>query len=103
VHHSRRTSGPQEHEWRDALEPSAQSSWCMGRKLFLYTALPIASQALACDLIGSKMYPTVNARVGDVVGNLLERRVLQHDVGFAWPPIYTFGILSGWRATRKLA
>ena len=39
------------------------------------------SQALACDLIGSKMYPPVNTCVGDVVGNLLERRVLQHDVG----------------------
>jgi hypothetical protein len=38
------------------------------------------SQELAGDLIGSKMYPTVNTRVGDVVGNLLERRVLQHDV-----------------------
>jgi hypothetical protein len=37
--HNQRTAG---HEWRDALEPSAQSSWCMGRKLFLYTALPIA-------------------------------------------------------------
>jgi hypothetical protein len=32
-------------------------------------------QALACDLIGSKMYPTVHARVGDIVGNLLERHV----------------------------
>lgn len=37
--HGQRTAG---HEWRVALERSAQSSSCMGRKLFLYTALPIA-------------------------------------------------------------
>ena len=33
-------------------------------------------------LIGPKMYPAVDACVGDVVGDLLERGVLQHDV---WP------------------
>jgi hypothetical protein len=37
--HNQRTAG---HEWRIALELSAQSSSCMRRKLFLYTALPIA-------------------------------------------------------------
>ena len=33
-------------------------------------------------LITSKMYPTVNARVGDAVGYLLRRGVLQDDVGY---------------------
>jgi hypothetical protein len=42
------------------------------------------SQSLASDLIGSKMYPTGNTRVGDVVGNLFERRVLQHDCRALW-------------------
>ena len=39
------------------------------------------AQACAGDLISSKMYPAVNARVGNIVGNLLKRGVLQDDVG----------------------
>ena len=39
------------------------------------------AQARTRNLVGSKMYSAVNARVGDVVGNLLKRGVLQDDVG----------------------
>jgi hypothetical protein len=39
------------------------------------------AQARPCLLVGSKMYSAVNTSIGDVVGNLLERTVLQDDVG----------------------
>ena len=38
-------------------------------------------QVRAGLLVSSKMYPAVNARVGDVAGNLLKRAILQDDVG----------------------
>ena len=40
-----------------------------------------AAQVRTHLLVGSKMYPPVNACVGDVVGNLPERRVLQNEGG----------------------
>src|ERR1700746_1780099 len=39
------------------------------------------AQPRACHLVESKMYSAVNARVGDVVGNLLKRGVLQDYAG----------------------
>jgi hypothetical protein len=40
------------------------------------------AQPRACHLVESKMYSAVNARVGDVVGNLLKRGVLQDYAGY---------------------
>src|SRR6266849_5881179 len=39
------------------------------------------TQLCSCHLVGPKMYSAVDARVGDVVGNLLKRGILQHDAG----------------------
>jgi hypothetical protein len=39
------------------------------------------AQSRACNLVESKMYSAVNPRIGDIVGNLLKRGVLQDDVG----------------------
>jgi hypothetical protein len=39
------------------------------------------TQERTCRLVSSKMYSAVNARVGNVVGNLIKRGVLQDDVG----------------------
>ena len=41
-----------------------------------------STQLRACNLVGSEMYPAVDARVGDVVGNLSNRCVLQDDTGY---------------------
>ncbi len=38
------------------------------------------SQAPACHLVEAKMYSAVDARIVDIIGNLLERGVLQNDV-----------------------
>jgi hypothetical protein len=40
-----------------------------------------AAQVRACLLIRSEMYPTINARVGDIVGDLLKGGVSQSDAG----------------------
>src|SRR5450432_471985 len=48
----------------------------------LVDSLPYCpSQVLARDLVGSKMYPSENARVGDIVDDLIKRGVLQSDGG----------------------
>src|SRR6476660_5641286 len=39
------------------------------------------AQSRTCNLVESKMYSAINARVGDIVGYLLKRGVLQDDVG----------------------
>src|SRR5215472_6288625 len=40
-----------------------------------------AAQIRTCFLVGPKMYPAVNACVGDIVGDLLKGGVLQNDGG----------------------
>jgi hypothetical protein len=42
------------------------------------------AQASSCRLVGSKMYPAINASVGNIVGNLPERGVLQNSVRHCW-------------------
>ena len=57
-----------------------------GTQVFLIYSFPYCpSQALACDLVSSKMYPTVNARVGDIIVDLLKRvycKVMLGTAGF---------------------
>jgi hypothetical protein len=69
------------HEWRVTLRLTDQSSPCIGRKLLLKMALPICLPRRAGRLVGSKMDAAVNASVRDVVCNLVERVVLQDDLG----------------------
>jgi hypothetical protein len=40
--------------------------------VFVHCCADIPAQASSCRLVGSKMYPAVNASVGDVVGDLPE-------------------------------
>ena len=47
--------------------------------VLVYLSADRPSQVRACYLDGPKMYPAVDARVGDIICDLLERRVLQND------------------------
>ena len=49
--------------------------------VLIYSLPYCLSQVLTRNLVGSKMYPSENARVGDIVGDLIKRGVLQSDGG----------------------
>src|SRR5215467_10034172 len=50
--------------------------------VFVHGGADSSSEVRARLLVTSKMYPTVNACVRNVVGNLLKRSVFQDDVGY---------------------
>ena len=69
------------HEWRVIWSRPLLGIVHWTQVVLINCASDSLTQPRACHLVGSEVYPAINAGVGDVVRNLLKRGVLQDDVG----------------------